>query len=66
MQRKVKEEFVYSKPTKCLSCHLIVRMFHERETDPRKGAWQCPNCGRRYPFLHWKIRKHVPGKQEVA
>jgi len=57
---------IHSKPTMCLGCHLIVKMFHELITDPRKGAWQCPNCSRRYPFAHWKIRKDLPRKSKAA
>jgi hypothetical protein len=63
---KIRQQLIHSKLTMCLSCHLIVHMFHERNTDPRKGAWQCPNCGRRYPFSHWKIRQDVRGKSKVA
>ena len=66
MQGRTKLQFIYSKETMCLGCHLVVRMFHERDDDPRKGAWQCPACGRRYPFLYWKIRKHVPKKSAAA
>jgi hypothetical protein len=50
----------------CLHCHLIVEMTHEREADPAKGAWNCPSCGHLYPFLHWKIRKQTPRKQETT
>lgn len=63
---KVKELLSFSKPTMCLGCHIVVVMFHEGDVDPRNGAWQCPNCGRRYPFLHWKIRKDSPKKSEAA
>jgi len=66
MQGRTKLQFIYSKETMCLGCHLVVRMFHERDDDPRKGAWQCPACGRRYPFLYWKIRKHLPKKPAAA
>src|SRR5262245_25081308 len=62
---KAEELFVQSKPTTCLGCHLVVKLFHERDTDARSGAWQCPNCARRYPFSHWKIRKETPGKSEA-
>lgn len=48
---------VYSKPTMCLHCHIIVEMEHEKDADPATGAWSCPRCGHLYPFLHWKIRK---------
>jgi hypothetical protein len=55
----VKKGFVYSRPTMCLHCHLVVEMFHEPGADPRLGAWECPQCGHKYPFLHWKIKKAV-------
>ena len=29
-----KDEMIYSHPTMCLHCHLIVEMFHERGADP--------------------------------
>src|SRR5437763_1014257 len=58
---------VYSKPTMCLHCHLIVEMVHDRDADPVKGAWNCPRCGHIYPFQHWKIRKQTaPRKAEAA
>ena len=59
-------EKVYSHPTMCLHCHLIVEMFHERGADPVKGAWNCPRCGHKYLFSHWKIKKQVRGKTEAA
>ena len=67
-KRAPSSEFVYSKPTMCLHCHLVVEMTHERDADPAKGAWQCPRCGHNYPFLHWKIRKQIVrgSKQEEA
>ena len=55
-------ELVYSKPTMCLHCHLVVEMIHSRDADPAKGAWQCTRCGHLYPFMHWKIRKQAPRK----
>src|SRR5262249_24830999 len=65
--RKIAQgEYVYSKPTMCLHCHLIVEMVHERDADPQKGAWSCPQCGHVYPFQHWKIRKQSPRKAEAA
>ena len=57
---------VFSHPTMCLHCHLIVEMFHERGADPVKGSWQCPRCGHKYLFSHWKIKKQVRGKNENA
>ena len=62
----VKEERVHSHPTMCLHCHLIVEMFHERGADPVKGAWQCPRCGHKYLFSHWKIKRQARGKTEAA
>lgn len=59
-------QFVYSRPTMCLHCHLIVEMVHERDADPQKGSWQCPECGHMYPFQHWKIRKQSAKKAEAA
>src|SRR5256885_9060449 len=48
MTKTAKAERVYSHPTMCLHCHLIVEMFHERGADPVKGSWQCPRCGHKY------------------
>jgi hypothetical protein len=64
--KPVKVERVYSHPTMCLHCHLIVEMYHERGADPVKGSWQCPRCGHKYLFSHWKIKKQVRGKTEAA
>jgi len=62
----MKVERIHSHPTMCLHCHLIVEMFHERGADPVKGAWQCPRCGHKYLFSHWKIKKQSRGKSEAA
>ena len=62
----LKTERIHSHPTMCLHCHLIVEMFHERGADPVKGAWQCPRCGHKYLFSHWKIKKQSRGKSEAA
>lgn len=62
----IKEERIHSHPTMCLHCHLIVEMFHERGADPVKGAWQCPRCGHKYLFSHWKIKRQARGKTEAA
>ena len=64
MTKAAKSEMVYSHPTMCLHCHLIVEMFHERGADPVKGSWQCPRCGHKYLFSHWKIKKQVRGKPD--
>jgi DNA-directed RNA polymerase subunit RPC12/RpoP len=61
-----KPERIHSHPTMCLHCHLIVEMFHERGADPVKGAWQCPRCGHKYLFSHWKIKRQARGKTEAA
>ena len=61
-----KEELVHSHPTMCLHCHLIVEMFHEKKADPVKGSWQCPRCGHKYLFSHWKIKRQVRSKTEAA
>jgi len=66
MSKKTPAENVYSKPTKCLGCHLVVEMVHKSDADPVKGAWQCPRCGHDYPFAHWKIRKQAPEKPKAA
>jgi len=66
VRKSAPPQFVYSKPTMCLHCHLIVEMVHERDADPAKGAWQCPQCGHIYPFVHWKIRKQASRKSEAA
>lgn len=59
-------ELVYSHPTMCLHCHLIVEMYHEKGSDPVKGAWICPRCSHKYLFTHWKIKRQVRGKSEAA
>jgi hypothetical protein len=59
MRKTARPDVIYSKPTMCLHCHLIVEMTHDREADPVKGAWNCPRCNHVYPFLHWKIRKQT-------
>jgi len=59
-------ELVYSHPTMCLHCHLIVEMFHERGADPVRGSWQCPRCNHKYLFSHWKIKRQTRGKTEAA
>jgi len=45
-------------------------MFHEQDADPRTGAWECPQCGHKYSFAHWKIKKRakkaVDEKPEAA
>lgn len=56
-----KKDYVYSMPTICLHCYLIVQMFHPRDADSEKGAWQCSKCGATYPFHHWKIKKAREG-----
>jgi DNA-directed RNA polymerase subunit RPC12/RpoP len=61
-----KEEMVYSHPTMCLHCHLIVEMFHERGADPVKGSWRCPRCSHKYLFSHWKIKRQARGKTPEA
>jgi len=66
VRKTVQEQYIYSKPTMCLHCHLVVEMVHERDADPQKGAWTCPQCGHIYPFQHWKIRKQGPRKAEAA
>lgn len=63
MRKATSLEHVYSKPTKCLQCHLVVVMVHESDADPVKGAWQCPRCGHRYLFAHWKIRRQTEKKK---
>ena len=61
-----KGDMIYSHPTMCLHCHLIVEMFHARGADPVKGSWECPRCSHKYLFSHWKIKKQVRGKSEAA
>jgi DNA-directed RNA polymerase subunit RPC12/RpoP len=62
----LKPERIHSHPTMCLHCHLIVEMYHERGADPVKGAWQCPRCGHKYLFSHWKIKRQARSKSEAA
>ena len=52
---------VYSVPTMCLHCHLIVALTKEHDADPVKGAWECPQCAHKYPFTNWKIKKAPAG-----
>ena len=66
MRKTAQPEYIYSKPTMCLQCHLIVEMVHASDADPQKGAWNCPQCGHLYPFQHWKIRKQSGGRAEAA
>jgi hypothetical protein len=66
MRKETLAKYVYSKPTMCLGCHLVVEMVHERDADPVKGAWQCPRCKHDYPFAHWKIRKQTAEKPKAA
>jgi hypothetical protein len=58
--------FVYSQPTKCLHCHLVVEMFHSAAADPKRGAWECPQCGHKYPFNQWKIKKKRGVREDTA
>ena len=53
----IPKERVHSIPTLCLTCHLIVEMYHEKGIDPVSGHWTCPKCGRESLFSHWKIRR---------
>ena len=66
MAKLIENTRVFSQPTMCLHCHLVVGMFHEAGADARLGAWECPNCGHKYPFAHWKIKKQVRGKTKAA
>jgi DNA-directed RNA polymerase subunit RPC12/RpoP len=54
------EGLIYSHPTMCLHCHVVVEMVHEAGADPRTGAWECPKCGHKYLFAHWKIKRKKP------
>ena len=66
MTKVIESKRINSQPTMCLQCHLVVSMFHESEVDTRQGAWECPNCGHKYPFAHWKIKKAGKGKNRAA
>ena len=57
------EDRIYSHPTMCLRCHLIVVMSHERGVDPLTGAWECPRCGHKYLFSLWKIKKRAQQRE---
>ncbi len=63
MKNTAESQSVYSAPTMCLHCHLIVVMKHAGDADPLKGAWECPKCGHKYPFAHWKIKKRERQKR---
>jgi ribosomal protein L37AE/L43A len=62
MPKQIEKKRVFSQPTMCLQCHLVVGMFHEPDAD----AWECPNCSHKYPFAHWKIKKQTRGKSKAA
>ena len=66
MTKVIDDKRTNSQPTMCLQCHLVVSMFHEQDADARQGAWECPNCGHKYPFAHWKIKKQSKGKNMAA
>lgn len=66
MRKTTENKKVVSQPTMCLHCHLVVGMFHEADADSRQGAWECPNCGHKYPFAHWKIKKQTRGRSRAA
>jgi hypothetical protein len=66
MRKRATTEKVYSKPTMCLGCHLVAEMSYEHDADPVKGAWECPRCGRKYPFAYWTIRRQAPAKFKAA
>ncbi len=62
MPKKTENKRVFSQPTMCLQCHLVVGMFH----DPGAEAWECPNCSHKYLFAHWKIKKQARGRNKAA
>jgi hypothetical protein len=66
MTKVIDSKRINSQPTMCLQCHLVVSMFHESDADARQGSWECPNCGHKYPFAHWKIKKQTKGKNRAA
>lgn len=66
MAKRIENKRVFSQPTMCLQCHLVVGMFHEAGADTHEGAWECPHCGHKYPFAHWKIKKQGRSKTKAA
>ncbi len=50
---------VFSVPTMCLHCHLIVEL-ERRDTITNMGmdesVWVCPTCAHEYPAKHWRIK----------
>ncbi len=62
MKNIAQPKMVYSHPTMCLYCHLVVEMTHAHDADPVKGSWECPRCKHLYRFSHWKIRKQKTRK----
>ena len=66
MPKRTASSYVYSKPTMCLDCHIVVEMVHDIGVDPVKGAWRCPRCNHSYPFAHWRIRKQTPKTSKAA
>jgi len=62
----IPKESVRSHPTLCLSCHLIVEMYHEKGADPVTGHWTCPKCGHEWLFTHWKIKRKPAEKPALV
>jgi hypothetical protein len=38
MAKRAEKKKIYSQPTMCLQCHLVVGMFYEPDEDPRTGT----------------------------
>ncbi|OGE78970.1 MAG: hypothetical protein A2751_00705 [Candidatus Doudnabacteria bacterium RIFCSPHIGHO2_01_FULL_46_14] len=63
MEQAEQPQWIYSKPTQCPQCRLVVEMVHELDTDPVNGSWQCPKCGHGIRFSHRTIE--VAGKPTI-
>ena len=57
-----RNQTVYSKPTLCMECHLVVVMSHNPAVEEKENAWICPQCRRVYLFRYWKIGKQGRGR----
>jgi hypothetical protein len=66
VRKGVQEQYVYSKPTMCLHCHLIVEWFMNGTPTPKKGHGTVLNV---VTFIHSSIGRFgnsPPRKAEAA
>ena len=50
------EKMVYTQPTMCLHCHLVVEFFHLKDEDEKTGNWTCPKCEYKFRISHWHMK----------